>query len=52
MQQPRMQQPRSKWMPLFSAAVVVTMLAAQPVQGELLENATNVSGTATRKEAI
>ena len=45
-----MQQPRSKWMPLFSAAAVVTMLAA--VQGELLENTTKVSGIATRKEAI
>jgi hypothetical protein len=39
-------------MPLFSAAVVVTMLAAQPVQGELLENTTKVRGTATRREAI
>jgi predicted peptidase len=33
------------WTPLFSAAVVVAMFAAQPVQAELLEKTKKVSGT-------
>ena len=37
-----MKQPRSKWMPLFSAAVVVAMFATQPVRAELLEKTKKV----------
>src|SRR5258708_17837511 len=40
-----MKQPRSKWMPLFSAAVVIAMFATRPVQAELLEKTKQVSGT-------
>ena len=43
-----MKQPRSKWMPLFSAAVVVAMFATQPVQAELLEKTKKVAGTTVR----
>src|SRR5580765_3030927 len=43
-----MKQPRSKWMPLFSAAVVVAMFATQPVRAELLEKIKKVAGTTVR----
>ena len=36
---------KSKWMPLFSAAVVVAMFATQPVRAELLEKTKKVGGT-------
>src|ERR1700730_5224439 len=47
-----MKQPRSKWMPLFSAAVVVAMFAAQPVQAELLEKVKQVGGTTVRYKVV
>ena len=46
-----MKQPTSKWMPLFSAAVVA-MFAAQPVQAELLEKTKNVSGTTVQYKVV
>jgi predicted peptidase len=39
-----MKQPRSKWMPLFSAAVVA-LFATQPIQAELLEKTKKVGDT-------
>jgi len=47
-----MKQPRSKWMPLFSAAAVVVMFATQPVQGELLEKVKQVAGTTVRYKVV
>jgi predicted peptidase len=49
---PKMKQPGSKWMPLFSAAVVVAMLPAQPVRAELLEKTKKVNGTAVRYKVV
>src|SRR6202021_442982 len=40
-----MKQPKSKWMLLFSAAVVVAIFSSQPVQAELLEKTKKVAGT-------
>jgi predicted peptidase len=40
-----MKQPRSKRMPLFSAAVVIAMFATQSVQAELLERTKKVGDT-------
>jgi poly(3-hydroxybutyrate) depolymerase len=47
-----MSQLKSKWMPLFSAAVVVTMFAIQPAQGELLEKTKKVAGTTVRYKVV
>ena len=47
-----MKHPSSKWMPLLSAAVVVTMFATQPVQAELLEKTRRVGGTAVRYKVV
>jgi len=47
-----MKQPRSKWTPLFSAAVVVAMFAIQPIQAELLEKAKQVAGTTVRYKVV
>jgi poly(3-hydroxybutyrate) depolymerase len=47
-----MKQPRSNWMPLFSAAVVVAMFATQSVQAELLEKTRKVGGTTVRYEVV
>ena len=47
-----MKQPRSKWMPLFSAAVAVAMFATQSVRGELLETITKVAGTTVRYKVV
>ena len=47
-----MTQPRSKWMPLFSVAVVVTMFATQSVQAELLEKTKKVGGTTVRYKVV
>jgi poly(3-hydroxybutyrate) depolymerase len=41
-----MKQSRSKWTPLFSAAIVAAMFASQPVKAELIEKTKNV-GDAT-----
>ena len=47
-----MKQPISKWMPLFSAAVVITMFATQSVQAELLEKTKKVGGTIVRYKVV
>src|SRR6478672_5367014 len=47
-----MKHPSSKWMPLLSAAVVVTMFATQPVQAELLEKTRRVGGTTVRYKVV
>ena len=47
-----MKQPRSKWMPLFSAAVVVAMFATQPVQAELLERTKKLGATTVRYKVV
>ena len=47
-----MNQPTSKWMPLFSAAVVVAAFAAQPVRAELLEKTKKVAGTAVHYKVV
>jgi predicted peptidase len=46
-----MKQPRSKWLPLFSAAVVA-MFAIQPVQAELLEKTKKVAGATVRYKVV
>src|SRR5713226_3795681 len=46
-----MKQPRSKWMPLFSAAVVA-MFATQPVQAELLERTKKLGATTVRYKVV
>jgi poly(3-hydroxybutyrate) depolymerase len=47
-----MKQPSLKWMPLFSAAVVVAMFATQSVQAELLERTKKVGGTTVRYKVV
>ena len=47
-----MKQPKSKSMPLFSAAVVVAMFATQPVQAELLEKTKKMGGTTVRYKVV
>src|ERR1700683_341102 len=47
-----MTQLRSKWIPVFSAAVGVAMFATQPVQAELLEKTKKVSGTTVRYKVV
>ena len=47
-----MKQARSKWMPLFSAAMVVAMFATLPVQAELLEKTRKVGGTTVRYKVV
>ena len=46
-----MKQPTSKWMPLFSAAVVA-MFASQPLHAELLEKTKKVSGTTVQYKVV
>jgi predicted esterase len=46
-----MKQPGSKWIPLFSMAVVA-MFAAQPVQAKLLEKTKKVSGITVRYKVV
>jgi poly(3-hydroxybutyrate) depolymerase len=46
-----MKQPRSKWMPLFSAAVVA-MFAIQPIQAEVLEKTKKVANTTVRYKVV
>jgi hypothetical protein len=46
-----MKQPRSKWLPVFSAAVVA-MFAIQPVQAELLEKTKKVADTTVRYKVV
>lgn len=43
---------RSKWTPLFSAAVVIATFATQPVQAELLEKSKKVAGTTVRYKVV
>jgi predicted peptidase len=47
-----MRQPKSKWVPLFSAAVVVAMFATQPVHAELLEKTKKVAGTTVHYKVV
>src|SRR5580658_10694199 len=47
-----MQQPQSKWTPLFSAIVVVSMFAIQPVQAELLEKTKKVGRTTVQYKVV
>jgi poly(3-hydroxybutyrate) depolymerase len=47
-----MKQPRSKGMPMFSAAVIVAMLATQPVRAELLEKSMKVAGTTVQYKVV
>jgi poly(3-hydroxybutyrate) depolymerase len=42
----------SKWMPLFSAAVVVATFAIQPVHAELLEKTRKVGGTTVQYKVV
>jgi predicted esterase len=46
-----MKQPKSKWMPLFSAAVVA-MFAIQPAHAELLEKTKKVAATTVRYKVV
>src|SRR6185295_1787041 len=43
-----MKEPRSRWMPLFFAAAVVSMFAIPPIQAEVLEKTKKVAGTTVR----
>jgi predicted peptidase len=47
-----MRQPRSNWMPVFSAAIVVAVLAAQPVRAELLDKTKRVAGTTVHYKVV
>jgi predicted esterase len=47
-----MKQPRSKWIPLFSAGVVAAVLATQPIHAELLEKSKKVGGTTVRYKVV
>ena len=47
-----MRQLNSKWISLFSAAVVFTMFATQPVQAEVLEKTKKVGGTTVRYKVV
>jgi len=47
-----MKQPGTKWMPLFSAAMLVAMFATLPVQAELLEKTKKVGGTTVRYKVV
>jgi predicted esterase len=49
---PKMKQPRSKWMPLFSAAIVVAMFATWPVQAELMEKTRKVGDTTVHYKVV
>ena len=47
-----MNQSRSRWVPVFSAAVVVAGLAPHPVQAELLEKTKKVAGTTVSYKVV
>jgi predicted esterase len=47
-----MKQPRWKWMPGFSAAVVLAMCATLPVKGELLEKTKKVGRTTVHYKVV
>src|SRR6202050_5507556 len=47
-----MTQLRSKWIPVFCAAVGVAMFATQTVQAELLEKTKKVSGTTVQYQVV
>jgi len=47
-----MKRPSSKWMPLFSAAVVIAMFATQSVHAELLERTKKVGRTTVRYKVV
>ena len=47
-----MRQPRSKWTPLFSAALVIAMFPTQPVHAELLEKTKKVAGTTVHYKVV
>src|ERR1700722_13982469 len=47
-----MKQPKSKWMLLFSATVVVAIFSSQPAQAELLEKTKKVAGTTVRYKVV
>jgi predicted esterase len=47
-----MNQPTSKWIPLFSAVAVITMFATQPVRAELLEKTKKVGKTIVHYKVV
>jgi predicted peptidase len=47
-----MKRPRSRWIPLFFAAVVVAMFATQSAQAELLEKTAKVGATTVRYKIV
>jgi predicted esterase len=47
-----MQLPKSKWMPLFSATVILAMVAIQPVRAELQEKVKKVAGATVRYKVV
>lgn len=47
-----MKQPRSKWIPLFSAAILVAMFASQYAQAELLEKTKKVNGATVHYKVV
>jgi predicted esterase len=47
-----MKQPTSRWMPSFSAVVVVAMFASQTANAELIERVKKVGGTTVRYKVV
>jgi predicted esterase len=47
-----MKRPALRWVPLFSAAVVLATFATQPIQAELLEKTRKVAGTTVRYKVV
>ncbi len=47
-----MNQSRSKWAPVFSAAIAVAVLAPRPVRAELLEKTKKVAGTTVSYKVV
>jgi poly(3-hydroxybutyrate) depolymerase len=47
-----MKEPRTKWTPVFSSAVLIAVFATQPVQAELQEKAKKVAGTTVRYKVV
>src|SRR6202142_1914247 len=47
-----MSQPKSNWMPLFSAAIAVAIFATLPLRAELLEKTKKVGGTTVHYKVV
>jgi len=47
-----MNQPSSKWMPMFSPAVIIVLLATLPIQAELLEKTKKVAGATVNYKVV